>query len=72
MKCPDCKKGNIKRIDVAPTVAEGLFCIATLGLGGDGGSTYYECQHCFVRFSHYEIKLIQKGEHISLSNNIRK
>ena len=51
MKCTKCKKGYIKKIDVAPTVAEGIFCVATLGLGGDGGSSYHECQNCFARFN---------------------
>lgn len=63
MECPECKKGNIKRIDVAPSVVESVLSIATLGLGGDGGSTHYECQHCFERFDNYRIKQIREGKY---------
>lgn len=50
-KCEHCKCGRLERIVVLPSIAESVFCLATLGLGGDGGSQYFKCSGCHSEYN---------------------
>lgn len=49
-KCEKCKVGFIERIVIQPTAGESIFCLVTLGLGGDGGSQHFKCSNCHTEY----------------------